>query len=112
MLEDVLDLLLGLTGIARGQHPSVASVYRALAEAEATEAPTGPEIFASRWPTRVELTGPGSGTDPEPMERLTRQVLGPGAGDVVHRLVEQIEDGTDDVVAALLAQARNGGGGE
>jgi hypothetical protein len=46
------------------------------------------------------------------MERLTRQVLGPGTGDVVDTLVEQTEDGTDNVVAALLAQARNGGDGE
>ncbi|MFG2862327.1 hypothetical protein [Streptomyces sioyaensis] len=94
------------TGKNAGQHPSVASVYRALAEAEATEAPAGPEIIAPRRPTRVDFTGPGSGTDPELMERLTRQVLGPGAGDVVDTLVEQTEDGTDDVVAALLAQAR------
>lgn len=42
------------------------------------------------------------------MQRLTRQVLGP-ADDVVHTLVEQTEDGTDDVVAALLAQARHEG---
>jgi DNA invertase Pin-like site-specific DNA recombinase len=100
------------TGKNAGQPPSVASVYRALAEAEATEAPAGPEIIAPRRPTRVDLTGPGSGTDPELMERLTRQVLGPGTGDVVDTLVEQTEDGTDNVVAALLAQARNGGDGE
>lgn len=38
------------------------------------------------------------------MERLQRQVL---EGDgVLDTLVEQTEDGTDDVVAALLAQAR------
>ncbi|WP_445282658.1 hypothetical protein [Streptomyces sp. DSM 118148] len=55
---------------------------------------------------RVNLTGPGSGTDPELMERLTRKVLGPAAGDVVDTLVEPGGDGTDDVVAALLAQAR------
>ncbi|MFJ9942108.1 hypothetical protein [Streptomyces erythrochromogenes] len=60
----------------------------------------------------MELIGPGSGTDPELMERLTRQVLGPGAGDVVDTLVEQTEDGTDDVGAAPPAQARNGGDGE
>ncbi|MFF8261312.1 hypothetical protein [Streptomyces virginiae] len=56
-------------------HPSVASLYRALAEAEATEAPAGPEIIAPRRPTRVGPTGPGSGTGPGLMERLTRQVL-------------------------------------
>ncbi|MFE2473078.1 hypothetical protein [Streptomyces mirabilis] len=71
------------TGKNAGQHPSVASVYRALAEAEAAEAPAGPEIIAPRRPTRVDFTGPGSGTDPELMERLTRQVLGPGAGEGV-----------------------------
>ncbi|MGW2648520.1 hypothetical protein ACWC2T_27205 [Streptomyces sp. NPDC001393] len=85
----------------------MASVYRALAEAQASEAPAGPEVFAPRRPMRVDLTGPGSGTDPELLERLTRQVLGPAVGDVVDTLVEPSGDGTDDVVAAaLLAQAR------
>lgn len=63
------------TGKNAGQHPSVASVYRALAEAEETDAPAGPDIIAPRRPNRVDLTGPGSGTDPELMERLTRQAL-------------------------------------
>ncbi|WP_455771599.1 recombinase family protein [Streptomyces hygroscopicus] len=95
------------TGKNAGQHPSVASVYRALADAEQDQTPTGPEIVAPRRPTRVDLTGPGSGTDPELMERLTRQVL---EGDgVLDTLVEQTEDGTNDVVAALLAQARHEG---
>ncbi|WP_406438005.1 hypothetical protein OHB00_25960 [Streptomyces sp. NBC_00631] len=41
-----------------GQHPSAASVCRALAEAEETGAPAGPEIIAPRRPTRVDLIGP------------------------------------------------------
>jgi DNA invertase Pin-like site-specific DNA recombinase len=97
------------TGKNAGQHPSVASVYRALADAEETGQPAGPEIIAPRRPMRVDLTGPGSGTDPELMERLTRQVL---EGDgVLDTLVEQSEEQTDDVVAALLAQARREGEG-
>lgn len=58
---------------------------------------------------RVGLTCPGSGTNPELMERLTRQALGGATDDVVDRLVEQSEEQTDDVVAALLAQARHEG---
>ncbi|MFF4052809.1 hypothetical protein ACFYZ5_39805 [Streptomyces chartreusis] len=82
------------TGKNAGEHPSMASVYRALAEAEASQAPTGPEIIAPRRPARVGLTGPGSGSTDE----------------VVDTLVEHTEDGTNDVVAALLAQARKGEG--
>jgi len=49
----------------------------------------------------VDLTGP------ELMERLQRQVL---EGDgVLDTLVEQSEEQTGDVVAALLAQARSEG---
>jgi hypothetical protein len=40
------------------------------------------------------------------MERLQRQVLGGATDDVVDTLAEQSKDGTNDVVAALLAQAR------
>ena len=80
------------TGKNAGQHPSVASVYRALAEAEETGAPAGPEIIAPRRPTRVDLTGPGSGTT-----------------DAVGTVVEQTEDQANDVVAALLAHARHQG---
>jgi hypothetical protein len=94
------------TGKNAGQHPSVASVYRALAEAEAL---AGPEIIAPRRPTRVDLTDPSSDTDPELMDRLTRQALGGATDDVTATLVEQTEDGTNDVVAALLAQARHEG---
>ncbi|WP_345584321.1 recombinase family protein [Streptomyces prasinosporus] len=98
------------TGKNAGQHPSVASVYRALADAEtAADATAGPGIVAPRRPMRVDLTGPGSGTDPELRERLTRQVMDGTTDDVLHTLVEQTEDGTNDVVATLLAQARREG---
>jgi hypothetical protein len=61
----------------------------------------------------VDLTGPGSGTDPELMERLQRQVLVGGAAcDVLDTLVEQTEDQGDGVVAELLAEARGAREGE
>ncbi|MFF0516807.1 hypothetical protein [Streptomyces sp. NPDC004250] len=95
------------TGKNAGQHPSVASVYRALADAEETAAPPGPGMAAPRRPRRVGLTGPGSTADPELMKRHQRQVL---EGDgVLDTLVEQTESDEDDVVAALLAQARREG---
>ncbi|MDX2930792.1 hypothetical protein PV411_40655 [Streptomyces sp. NRRL_B-16638] len=95
------------TGKDAGQHPSVASVYHALTDAEETAAPAGPGIVAPRRPTRGDLTAPG--TDPKLMERLTRQVL---EGDgVLDTLVERTEDDEDDVVAVLLAQAPTRGGG-
>ncbi|MFE1391105.1 hypothetical protein ACFW5M_33835 [Streptomyces albogriseolus] len=97
------------TGKNAGQHPSVASVYRALADAEETDAPVGPDIITPRRPIRGDLTGPGSSTDPELMERLTRQVLDGTTGQVMNDLVQQAERDADDVVARLLAQARNGG---
>ncbi|ANP50676.1 recombinase family protein [Streptomyces griseochromogenes] len=100
------------TGKNAGKHPSIASLYRALAEAEATEAPAGPKIIAPRRPPRVDLTGPGSGTDPELMDRLTQQVLDGTSDEVIDALTEQTDDGAKDVVAQLLAQARNGGDGE
>ncbi|MFC9164417.1 recombinase family protein [Streptomyces fungicidicus] len=98
------------TGKNAGQHPSVASVYLALADAEETGAPAGLEIVTPRRPIRVDLTGPGSGTDPELMERLRRHVVGGAADDVMDTLVEESEEQTDDVVEALLAQARREGG--
>ncbi|WP_216373028.1 hypothetical protein [Streptomyces tailanensis] len=96
------------TGENAGRHPSVASLYRALAEAEAAEAPAGPEIIAPRRPNRVDLTGPGNGAAPDLMERLTQQVLNGTSDEVTDVLAEQTEDGTKDVVAQLLAQAQNG----
>ncbi|MEW2159883.1 hypothetical protein AB0950_32100 [Streptomyces sp. NPDC007189] len=59
---------------------------------------------APRRPTRVDLTGPRSGTDPELMERLTRQVLAPP-----HTLVDRTQDPANDVVATRLAQTRHEG---
>ncbi|MFE5518380.1 recombinase family protein [Streptomyces virginiae] len=108
-VPDIAKKLTIKTGKNVGRHPSVASLYRALAEAEQAEAPAGPEIIAPRRPTRVDLTGPGSGTNPELMERLQHQVLTPATDDLLHTLVEQAEDQTTDVVAALLAQARREG---
>lgn len=79
---------------------------------EKTDAPAGPDIIAPRRPTRVDLTGPGSGTDPELMERLTRKALNGDADQVLADLVRQSEDGINDVVLQLPAQARDGGNAE
>ncbi|MET9994292.1 hypothetical protein ABZ061_32665 [Streptomyces mutabilis] len=65
-----------------------------------------PEIIAPRWPARVDLAGPGSGTEPELLERLQWQVLGGATDDALNALVEQTEDQANDVVAALLARTR------
>ncbi|MFF5106796.1 recombinase family protein [Streptomyces sp. NPDC000134] len=97
------------SGKNAGQNPSVASVYRALADAEEADSSAGPEIIAPRRPTRVDLTGPGSGTDAELMQRLNRQVMDGATDEVLHTLVERSEEQTDDVVAALLVQARRDG---
>ncbi|MFI7708796.1 recombinase family protein [Nonomuraea sp. NPDC049480] len=67
------------TGKNAGKHPSVASVYRALAEAEQHDAHDEADLIGPRRPLRARITGPGSGTDPELMDRLQRQVLGEGA---------------------------------
>ncbi|GAA0405222.1 hypothetical protein Acor_23110 [Acrocarpospora corrugata] len=62
------------TGKNAGKSPSVASVYRALAEAEEQDE----SDTISPWrPVRARITGPGSGTDLTLMERLEQQVLGP-----------------------------------
>ncbi|MFI1973305.1 hypothetical protein [Streptomyces cinnamoneus] len=64
------------------------------------------QVIGLRRPVRTRITGPGSGTDPELMERLTAQVLD---GDtVLDDLARQAQHGTDDVMAQLLSQARNG----
>jgi rubrerythrin len=60
---------------ARGKSPSVASLYRALAEAEEQDAQDEAQVIGPRRPVRARITGPGSGTDPELIERLERQVL-------------------------------------
>ncbi|MFB7324765.1 recombinase family protein [Streptomyces sp. NPDC056190] len=105
-VPDIAKKLTIKTGKNAGRHPSVASLYRALAEAEETAEPNDAQVISPRRPIRARITGPGSGTGPELMERLTAQVLD---GDtVLDNLARQAEDGSDDVVAQLLAQARNG----
>ncbi len=54
-----------------GRHPSVASLYRAFAEAEGAAA----DDSLPRRPKPARITGPGSSTDPELRDRLTHQVL-------------------------------------
>lgn len=70
-----------------GRHPSVASLYRALAEAEEADTSDDAQVIGPRRPVRARITGRGSGTDPELMERLTAQVLD---GDTVS--LRQLED--------------------
>jgi DNA invertase Pin-like site-specific DNA recombinase len=59
------------SGKNAGQPPSVASLYRALADAADSDALAGEALSLRPVPARV--TGPGSGTDPELTERLQRQ---------------------------------------
>ncbi len=59
------------SGRNAGKPPSVASLYRALAEAADSDALAG-EVLSLR-PVPARITGPGSGTDPELTERLQRQ---------------------------------------
>jgi DNA invertase Pin-like site-specific DNA recombinase len=59
------------SGKNAGKNPSVASLYRALAEAGQGTEHTG-EAFARR-PLPARVTGPGSDTDPELMRRLQGQ---------------------------------------
>ncbi|MFD7626341.1 hypothetical protein ACFV7Q_09870 [Streptomyces sp. NPDC059851] len=67
--------------------------------------PDDVQVIGPRRPVRARITGPGSGTDPELMERLTAQVLG---GDtVLDDLARPAQDRSDDVVAQLLAQAHD-----
>jgi hypothetical protein len=105
-VPDIAKKLTIKTGKNAGRHPSVASLYRALAEAEETAASEGAHVVGPRLPVRAHITGPGSGTDPERMERLTTQVL--DGDSVLDNLGRQAEDGSHDVVAQVLAQARNG----
>jgi DNA invertase Pin-like site-specific DNA recombinase len=59
------------SGKSAGKHPSVASLYRALAEAGQGAEHAG-EAFALR-PVPARITGPGSGTDTGLMQRLRGQ---------------------------------------
>jgi DNA invertase Pin-like site-specific DNA recombinase len=63
------------SGKNAGKPPSVASLYRALADAADSDALAGEALSLRPVPARV--TGPGSGTDPELMERLQRQGTSP-----------------------------------
>ncbi|WP_324197181.1 recombinase family protein [Streptomyces sp. NRRL B-1677] len=84
------------TGKNAGRHPSVASLYRALAEAE-EDAPAEAEIIGPRRPVRARITGPGSGTDPEVIERLQWQQHAPNAvpDDVTELLAARAVDQGD-----------------
>ncbi|WP_065848421.1 recombinase family protein [Streptomyces mutomycini] len=104
-VPDIAKKLTIKTGKNAGRHPSVASLYRALAEAEDDTMADDAQVIGPRRPVRARITEPGSGTDVELMERLTAQVLG---GDtVLDDLARQAQDRSDDVVAQLLAQARD-----
>jgi hypothetical protein len=67
------------SGKNAGKPPSVASLYRALTEDAESDALAGEALSLRPVPARV--TGPGSGTDPELMERLQRQGNGHQASD-------------------------------
>ncbi|MEV7405840.1 hypothetical protein AB0N93_36400 [Streptomyces sp. NPDC091267] len=64
------------TGKNAGASPSVASLYRALAEAEQQESGPEPRVIEQRRPRPARITGPSSETDPELMCRLERCVIG------------------------------------
>ncbi|MEV5011970.1 MULTISPECIES: hypothetical protein [unclassified Streptomyces] len=79
-----------------GKHPSVASLFLAFAEAGEQDAQRKAQVVGPRRPTRVQLTGPGSGTDRELMARLERQVLGGTKNDVMELLAMQAQDNRGD----------------
>ncbi len=85
------------TGKNAGRHPSVASLYRALAEAEEDAVPAGAEAIGPRRPIRARITGPSSGTDSELMKRLQQQAP---------------DTAPDDVTALLAAHALDQGDAE
>ncbi|MFE2182355.1 MULTISPECIES: recombinase family protein [Streptomyces] len=94
------------TGKNAGKHPSVTSLYQALAEDEDTAGSDEAQIIGPGRPVRARIAGPGSVSDPALTERLTTQVL--DGGTVPNDLARQAEGSSDDLVAQLLAQARNG----
>jgi hypothetical protein len=62
------------SGKNAGKNPSVASLYRALADAaEGVGGSVGEREALSFRPVPARVTGPGSGTDPELMQRLQGQ---------------------------------------
>jgi hypothetical protein len=60
------------SGKNAGKNPSVASLYRALADAAEGDGDGEREALSFR-PVPARVTGPGSGTDPELMQRLQGQ---------------------------------------
>lgn len=74
-----------------GKSPSVASLYWALGEAEQQQ-DDGARVIEQRRPVPARITGPGSGTHPELMERLTRQALEGSNDDVLELLAQRAAD--------------------
>ena len=70
-MPEIAGKLVIKSGKNAGKHPSVASLYRALAE-DGNSADDVGDAFPLR-PVSARVTGPGSGTDPALMERLQRQ---------------------------------------
>ncbi|MFI7190211.1 hypothetical protein [Nocardia nova] len=68
---DIAKKLTIKAGKSAGRHPSVASLYRALAEAEEADGSDDAQVIDPGRPVRVRITGRGRGTDQELMERLT-----------------------------------------
>jgi len=64
-------------------------------EAEEKDAQAEAQIIGPRRPVRARITGPGSDTDPELMQRLQHQVIG-GANDEVLELLAQHDGGTSE----------------
>lgn len=67
------------TGKNAGKSPSVASLYRAFAEAEESDPQPEAETIGPLQPVRARITGPGSLPDPELLERLERRSPTPSA---------------------------------
>lgn len=89
-----------------GKSPSVASLYRALAEADDNDGGQAEaRLIGPRRPVRARITGLGSGTDPELKERLQQQVLGEPYDEA------PTKDGAADDVVKLLAEHGRGHGG-
>ncbi|MFF4763296.1 hypothetical protein [Streptomyces sp. NPDC001292] len=62
------------TGKNVGKHPSVASVYRALAEAEQTAPDVSADDDLPRRPARVRIRRPGEPVTPEEIELRERLI--------------------------------------
>ncbi|MFI6979196.1 hypothetical protein ACIBSV_11480 [Embleya sp. NPDC050154] len=89
-----------------GKHPAIASLYRPSPKPRKPAHPPTPTSSARAGPAPARITGAGSGTSAESMERFARQVLD---GDrVPDDLAWQAENGSDDVMVRLLAQTRDG----